>query len=128
MVTAITAGIKVSVETLFQEKQSDVKKSSYLFSYRITIENETDRSVKLKRRRWDIIDATGAKHEVDGEGVVGEQPEIRPGGKYQYVSGCEFRTEIGKMSGNYLMQCQLTNTFFKVNIPAFLMTVPYKLN
>lgn len=128
MVTAITSGIKVSVETLFQDKQSDVKNSRYLFSYRITIENETDRTVKLKRRRWDITDSSGEKHEVEGEGVVGEQPEIRPGEKYQYISGCEFRTEIGKMSGNYLMQCQLTNSFFKVNIPAFLMTVPYKLN
>jgi ApaG protein len=128
MVTAITAGIKVTVETLFQEKQSDIKNSRFLFSYRITIENETDRTVKLRRRLWDITDACGLKHEVEGEGVVGEQPEIQPGKKYQYISGCEFKTEIGKMSGNYLMQCQLTKTFFKVNIPAFLMTVPYKLN
>ncbi len=128
MVIAITSGIKVSVETLYQEKHSDVANLRYFFSYRITIENETDRSVKLRRRLWNIMDACGIKHEVEGEGVVGDQPEIKPGQKYQYISGCEFRTEIGKMSGNYLMQCMVTQNFFKVNIPSFLMTVPYKLN
>lgn len=72
-------------------------------AYRISIENLSDYAVQLKRRQWFIFDSSGTQREVEGEGVVGVQPIMQPGEGYSYVSGCQLSTEIGSMSGNYLM-------------------------
>jgi ApaG protein len=128
MVTEITAGIKVSVETFFQPDHSDVLQSCYLFAYRITIENDSEFPVKLKKRHWHIIDAYSFRREVEGDGVIGEQPVIKAGERYQYVSGCDMRTEIGRMYGTYLMEKLSDGTLFTVNIPQFSMVAPFKLN
>ena len=99
-----------------------------MFAYRITIENHNSFSVKLHRRHWNIFDSNGSFREVEGEGVVGLQPVITAGEKYQYVSGCNLKTEMGKMSGTYEMENLFTKTFFQVNIPSFQLMVPFKNN
>ena len=100
----------------------------FMFAYRITIENHNSFTVKLLRRHWQIFDSNAEYREVEGDGVVGMQPVIAPGEHYQYVSGCNLKTEIGKMSGSYTMQDLDTMREFKVKIPAFDLIVPIKLN
>ena len=83
--TEVTAGIKVSVETFFQPTHSNPTQSHYVFAYRITIQNDSEYSIRLKRRHWYIVDSDNARREVEGEGVVGEQPHLAPGETYRYV-------------------------------------------
>ena len=128
MKTEVTSGIKVSVETFFQPTHSSPGHNHFVFAYRITIENETEQTVRLKRRHWFVIDSNNTKREVEGEGVVGEQPVIPPGEIYRYVSGCNLTTEMGKMYGTYLMESQNDKNLFYVKIPEFCMIVPSKLN
>lgn len=128
MVTAISHGVKVSVETLFQDEQSNPENKHFMFAYRIEIENLSDYGIQLLRRKWFIFDSNGSVREVEGEGVVGEQPVIEPGKSYVYVSGCNLKTEIGSMKGHYVMQRLVDETSFNVDIPAFELIVPYKLN
>ena len=128
MTTQITSGIKVSVETFYQPEQSNPVQSHFLFAYRITIENTSGFAVQLKRRHWYIFDSTGIKSEVEGEGVIGEQPVLAPGSSYTYVSGCNLTSEIGKMNGNYLFEKLKDQSTFIVQIPTFIMEVPGKLN
>ncbi len=128
MVSQVSEGIKISVETFFQPDYSNPVSGEFMFAYRINIENNNDFPVKLLRRHWFIFDASGSSREVEGEGVVGVQPVINPGGKYQYISGCNLRTEIGKMYGTYLMENINQRKSFEVLIPAFRMVVPFKLN
>lgn len=128
MVSKISEGVKVSVETFFQPDYSSAAKGEYMFAYRITIENRNDFPVRLKRRRWHIFDSNGESREVQGEGVIGVQPLINPGERYQYVSGCSLRSEMGKMWGSYEMENGHNNLPFEVYIPAFEMMVPFKNN
>lgn len=128
MISKISEGIQISVETFYQPDYSNPVSSEYMFAYRITIENNNTFPVKLLRRHWYIYDATGALREVEGEGVVGVQPQINPTEKYQYISGCNLRTEMGKMYGTYLMENSNNKKQFDVAIPAFEMTVPFKMN
>ncbi len=128
MKTKATAGIKISVETFYQANQSHPFASHYFFAYRITIKNISDYTVQLKKRHWYIFDSIGIKSEVEGEGVVGEQPILVPGQSYQSVSGCNLTTDMGKMYGIYLMEREIDGELFNVKIPEFLMIVPYKLN
>lgn len=99
-----------------------------MFAYRITIENHNGFSVKLHRRHWHIFDSNGSYREVEGEGVVGVQPILQPGERYQYVSGCNLRTEMGKMYGCYTMENLHNKKTFEVNIPVFEMIVPFKMS
>jgi len=128
MVSLISEGVEVSVETFYQQDYSNPMQSEYMFAYRIAIENHNSFPVKLHRRHWYIFDSTGSTREVEGEGVVGVQPVLSPGEKYQYVSGCNLRTEMGKMHGIYQMENLNSKQFFDVNIPAFEMFVPFKNN
>lgn len=128
MVTAITQGIKISVETMYQDDFSDPVNEHFTFAYQITILNLSDYSIQLKRRQWFIFDSSGAQREVEGEGVIGEQPVIEPGESHTYVSGCTLTTDMGTMSGNYLMQRLVDDTSFNVDIPKFELIVPYRLN
>jgi ApaG protein len=86
MVTKITEGVVVSVDTIFEEGQSRPTENLYLFSYHITIENKTSEKIQLLRRYWQIFDSNGEYREVEGPGVVGEQPILLPGEKYAYES------------------------------------------
>jgi ApaG protein len=128
MVSMISEGVEVSVETFFQQDYSNPMQSEYMFAYRIAIENHNSFPVKLHRRHWHIFDSNGTYREVEGEGVVGVQPVLSPGEKYQYVSGCNLRTEMGKMHGTYQMENLNSKNFFDVNIPPFEMFVPFKNN
>ena len=128
MVSKISEGVEVSVETFYQQDYSNPMQSEYMFAYRISIENHNSFPVKLHRRHWHIFDSNGSYREVEGEGVVGVQPVLSPGEKYQYVSGCNLKTEMGKMHGTYQMENLDSKQLFDVNIPAFEMFVPFKNN
>jgi len=128
MVTAITQDIKISVETMYQDDYSNPGNEQFMFAYRIEIENLSEYTIQLKRRKWYIFDSSGIIREVEGEGVVGLQPVIEPGTSHAYVSGCQLSTEIGSMKGHYYMSRVLTDTEFTVDIPEFQLIVPYKLN
>lgn len=128
MVTEITQGVKVTVETEYQPSYSSPSQYHYVFTYRITIENQSDFTIQLLRRHWHIHDAGFQAREVDGEGVVGQQPVLEPGQHHQYVSGCNLKSGIGKMVGTYLMERVVDGARFEVNIPEFCMIAPLRLN
>jgi len=128
MVTEKTQGIKVSVETEYQPAYSSPSQYHYVFTYRITIENQSEYTIQLLRRHWNIHDAGFSPREVEGEGVVGQQPVLEPGQTHQYVSGCNLKSGIGKMTGTYLMERIVDGTTVKVIIPEFTMITPLRLN
>ena len=128
MITKSTAGINVSVEIQYNSRQSHPIASHYFFAYSITIKNVSDYTVQLKKRHWFIFDSNGIKSEVEGVGVVGEQPILIPGQSYQYVSGCNLLSDMGKMAGVYIMEREIDGEIFHVTIPEFMMVVPYKFN
>ena len=128
MISKISEGVTISVETFYQPEYSNPSSNEFMFAYRITIDNNNNFPVKLLRRHWHILDATGSKREVEGEGVIGVQPQINAGANYQYISGCNLKTEMGKMYGTYLMENVNSNKRFNVQIPAFEMIVPFKMN
>ena len=128
MVQQVTEGVSVSVETFYQPTQSNPLKSEYMFAYRITIENRSHVPVQLLRRHWYIKDSNGSFREVEGEGVVGQQPLIEPGSHYQYVSAANLQSEIGKMYGSYEMQNMYDKKLLTIAIPEFKLVAPLKLN
>lgn len=128
MITLVTNDIRVTVETKFQELYSDPSKMYYLFTYRIKIENTGDYDVQLLRRHWNIVDSISEHRDVDGAGVVGQQPVLRPGEVYEYESACNLKSEFGKMFGNYTFERLVDGEAFQVSIPEFKMSVPYRLN
>ena len=128
MTSMISEGVEVSVESFYQPDYSNPISAEFMFAYRITIENHNQFPVKLLRRHWHIFDSNGQNREVEGEGVVGVQPILNPGERYQYVSGCNLRTEMGRMSGTYQMENLHAKTMFDVSIPSFEMIVPMKNN
>lgn len=128
MNSMISGGVKVSVETYYQPEYSNPVKHEFMFAYRINIENENDFPVQLLSRHWYIFDSEGTRREVTGEGVVGVQPVIKPHGSYQYVSGCNLHSEMGRMFGQYTLKNVSNHQEFQVGIPVFFMTAPFKLN
>lgn len=124
MQSAVTRNIEVSVETSFLEKDSDPLEQYFVWAYRITITNHGDESVKLLKRHWQITDALGRLQEVKGDGVVGEQPVIAPGGSFTYSSGTPLGTASGFMRGSYHMQDPY-GARFDVEIPAFSLDSPH---
>ncbi|HAR19069.1 MAG TPA: Co2+/Mg2+ efflux protein ApaG [Cytophagales bacterium] len=128
MLTEITEGVKITVVVEYQPYYSNPVQSHFVFTYNITIENCSDYTVHLLRRHWNISDSNGETRHVDGEGVVGQQPLLEPGQSHQYISGCNLKTNIGKMAGTYLMERIFDGKKIYVKIPEFTMIVPYKLN
>jgi ApaG protein len=128
MVTEITRGIKVVVETEYQPSYSSPSQYHYVFTYKITIENQSEFTIQLKRRHWHIHDAGFTVREVEGEGVVGQQPVLEPGETHQYVSGCNLKSGLGKMVGTYQMERVVDGAIFQVNVPEFVMVAPLRLN
>jgi ApaG protein len=128
METSITNDIKVSVESIYQPSYSKPVKNEYVFAYRITIENLSNHTVQLLRRYWHIWDSNAVEREVEGEGVVGDQPILKAGQSYQYVSGCPLVTDMGTMKGYFKMQKPDTEEFFDVEIPKFQLIAPFKNN
>lgn len=128
MISEISQGVKITVETFYQPDYSNPLTGEYMFAYRITVENNNTHPVKLLRRHWHIFDSNGSYKEVEGEGVVGVMPVIQPGDQYQYVSGCNLKTEMGKMLGHYIMENLNNRQQFKAFIPEFEMIAPFKNN
>lgn len=119
--------IAVDVETSYLEDQSSPDMNRYVFAYTITIRNEGQIPAKLLTRHWIINDANGNTQEVHGEGVVGEQPYLKPGESFQYTSGTVIETPVGSMEGSYQMLSE-DGTPFDADIPAFTLSLPNKLH
>jgi ApaG protein len=128
MNTLISKGVEVTVEVFYQPEYSQPVMQEYMFAYRITITNHNAFTIQLLRRQWFIFDSSAENREVEGEGVVGQQPVLPPGESFQYVSGCNLKTEMGKMWGHYDMMDAFTQEKFTVEIPAFQMIAPMKCN
>ncbi|MDO6427087.1 Co2+/Mg2+ efflux protein ApaG [Thalassotalea sp. 1_MG-2023] len=113
----------VTVDTHYLEEQSSERDQRYVFSYTITIENQSEFPVKLLSRYWLITDANDEKSTVVGEGVIGEQPIINSGSSFTYTSGCALKTPVGTMQGHYQM-IDNNNAPLKVDIPIFRLATP----
>lgn len=128
MVSQITQGIKISVSTSFEGTYFKNYRIQFAFSYHITIENQSKDSVQLNTRHWEILDSLNDLEIVDGEGVIGKKPVLKPGEKHTYSSGCLLSSPFGAMRGYFSMINFTTTRNFKVVIPAFRLSAPFALN
>ncbi len=119
--------IRVEVETDYLPEQSDPAEHRFVFSYTITIRNEGSSSARLLQRHWLITDANGKTQEVRGDGVVGEQPHLKPGQGFRYSSGAVLETPVGAMQGSYQMVTD-DGAQFDAPIPPFRLAMPGILN
>ncbi|MEM7096795.1 MAG: Co2+/Mg2+ efflux protein ApaG [Pseudomonadota bacterium] len=115
--------IKIDVQTKYVDGQSEPDKDRYVFAYTITITNELEVACQLLSRHWIITDASGDIEEVEGEGVVGQQPSLQPGESFQYTSGAVLKTPVGSMHGEYHFE-DVNGHSFSAPIPAFSLSVP----
>jgi len=120
---ATTRDITVRVSVSFLPEQSEPGKGRWFWAYHVRIENGAGMAVQLVSREWVISDGRGTRHEVRGEGVVGEQPVLEPGGSFDYVSGCPLATPTGAMEGRYFM-IAADGSSFPVEIPRFPLIAP----
>ncbi len=124
----VTDDISISVMPKYESDESNPAIGKFIYSYQVIIENLGLDTVKLLSRHWYIVDSIQEKREVKGEGVVGVQPELKPGESFQYMSWCPLHSPIGKMFGNYQFINLTAKTTFTVNIPEFLLISDFKLN
>lgn len=117
----------IDVATRYLDDQSAPEEDRFVFAYTIQIRNAGNRPARLVARHWVITDANGRIEEVDGEGVVGEQPWLRPGEAFEYTSGAVLATGLGTMQGSYEMVAD-DGTSFEAPIPAFTLAVPRTLH
>ncbi len=122
---AVTRDILVTVEPFFLDDKSEPDESRYVWAYHVQIENQGEREVKLESRYWRITDGFGRVQEVRGDGVVGEQPVIKPGEAYEYTSGAPLTTPSGIMGGRYSMVMPDSGERFEVEIPTFSLDSPH---
>ena len=128
MIQQVTRGIKISVATSFEGTFYKDYKMHFAFGYTITIENRSKDSVQLTSRHWKIKNALSRTEHIEGEGVIGKKPVLKPGQSHTYRSGCLLTSPIGSMSGYYNM-INFTNTRqFRVTIPVFRLNAPFVLN
>ena len=123
MYRAVTRDIEVTVEPNFLPERSSVEKRQYFWSYTIVITNSGRETVQLRTRHWIITDATGRRQEVRGEGVVGEQPTLGPGERFEYTSGVPLPTTSGFMTGRYQMVNE-NGEKFEIDVPTFSLDSP----
>jgi ApaG protein len=128
MVTQITRGIKISVKTSFEGTYFKNYKLHFAFSYEITIENHSKDSVQLISRHWEIFDSLNYKEIVDGEGVIGKKPVLKPGESHTYSSGCLLSSPHGAMQGFFNMVNFTSTKNFRVIVPSFRLNAPFALN
>lgn len=132
MATALTKGVKISVETTFRPDLTDAENQILFFNYAITIENQNPFKVQLLKRHWRIFDALNTIRMITGDGVIGEQPVIEPGEQHTYQSGCDLNSELGQMAGHYdfaiLDESNNPQDSFEVEVPVFKLEFPPKLN
>ncbi|MBP6313241.1 MAG: Co2+/Mg2+ efflux protein ApaG [Flavobacteriales bacterium] len=128
MSTAVSNDIRITAEPRYERSQSDPRGARYLFSYRITITNTGRDTVQLLHRHWFIRDSLSPMHEVEGPGVIGQTPVLRPGQEFTYTSACELRSAFGSMNGWYLMERTGDGYQFKVTIPEMQLGFPVAAN
>jgi len=121
--SATTRGVTVRVSVSFLPEQSEPARGRWFWAYHVRIENDGEGAVQLVSREWTISDGRGGRHEVKGEGVVGEQPTIAPGAAFDYVSGCPLTTPTGSMEGRYHMVGE-DGRPFAAAIPRFPLIAP----
>ena len=119
--------IQVAARAFYLEQQSNPDQDRYVFAYTIVIQNQGTIPAKLLSRHWLITDSNGKIEEVRGEGVVGEQPYLRPGEGFQYTSGAILETSVGSMTGSYQMLAD-DGMHFEADIPAFVLSIPRPLH
>ncbi len=119
----VTRGIRVEVESAYSEERSSPSTHEWFFLYTVRISNEGQETVQLVSRHWVITDGTGEVEEVEGPGVVGEQPVLGPGESFQYTSGCPLSTPFGSMEGTYQMVAE-SGAKFDAEIAAFALREP----
>jgi ApaG protein len=127
MSRAITRGIRVEVEAFYLPERSEPGERYFFFAYRVRIANEGVETARLVSREWVITDGDGNEETVRGDGVVGEQPVLRPGEAFEYTSFCPLPTEVGAMQGSYFMKTD-TGDLFRAEIAPFTLAVPGVLN
>jgi ApaG protein len=125
--TSVRHRINIDVETTYLDDQSEPREQRYVFAYTITIRNEGEVPAKLLTRHWIITDANGRVQEVRGDGVVGEQPYLKPGQGFRYSSGAVLETPVGTMQGSYQMVAD-DGAQFDAPIPAFRLAMPGMLH
>lgn len=119
--------IDVSVKTFFISHQSDPSEHRFVYAYSVTIRNNGDTAAQLLSRYWRITNADNSVQEVQGEGVIGQQPTLEPGEEYTYTSGVVLETEVGTMEGSYEMMT-LDGDTFTAPVPAFALVPPHALH
>src|SRR5579864_2203224 len=124
MYEKVTRAIHVSVRPYYLAEQSSPDEDHFVWAYKVNIANNGPETVQLLNRHWRITDKFGRLHEVNGPGVVGEQPVLKPGESYEYTSGCPLGTPSGIMVGSYEMTTT-TGERFDIEIPAFSLDSPY---
>lgn len=125
MITNVTKDIKFSVETNYQREHSQPAHGHFVFNYMTTVENNT---VRLKAHHWEVIGAIYPKYNRENNKIVGKQPILEPTQIYQFESGYNLQSGVGKMSGYYIMDRILDEWIFNVEIPEFIVMTPFKLN
>lgn len=125
MYSAITRAIRVQVEPVYLDEQSEPDGGQYVWAYKVQIANEGAETVQLVSRYWQITDGMGRVQEVRGAGVVGEQPLLDPGESYEYTSGTPLQTPSGIMRGTYQMRTPAGEKF-DIEIPAFSLDSPHE--
>jgi ApaG protein len=128
METLTTHGIKISVQPFYLPNESYPAQQKYVHAYHIVIENLSDDTVQLLRRHWYILESNGIRREVQGDGVIGQQPVMNPRERHEYTSWCPLMTDIGKMHGYFVMVRKSDNREFEVQVPEFRLIPPFKLN
>ena len=124
---AVSDGIRVTVRSSYLPDQSEPRAHRYVFAYKVRISNEGTAAARLRARHWIIRDSAGRVEEVRGEGVVGNQPLIRPGQSFEYTSHCVLKTPRGSMEGSYRMQRE-DGVEFDATIASFSLALPSNLN
>ncbi|MGV6844724.1 MAG: Co2+/Mg2+ efflux protein ApaG [Lutibacter sp.] len=124
MVQQVTNGIKISVTSIFEGTVYRNYRLYHAFSYQVTIENQSNETVQLLHRHWDIFDSLNKLETVDGDGVIGKKPILKPTQKHTYSSNCFLSSSIGAMQGYYTMVNFSTSKSFNVIIPTFQLMVP----
>ena len=119
--------IQVDVKTRYIEDQSDPEKNYYVFAYTITIQNKGDQTAQLISRHWVITDSNHKVQEVRGDGVIGEQPVLKPGEQFVYTSGTMLETSVGTMKGSYQMKAD-DGSQFDATIDEFVLSTPRVLH
>ena len=127
MYSKTTNKINITVKPIYLDDQSEPKEGHFVWAYKITINNTGEETVQLKNRYWKIIDSGGNTKEVKGAGVVGEQPVLKPGEKFEYTSGTPLSTPSGFMHGYYEM-VYVDGKKFDVEIPKFSLDSPHASN